>query len=895
MSATESGKSRAAERVTSRPWVNIIAWAVFFAVLTPTALTYTNSINYAGESANLSGSESARAQALLSTVAPSHSTLVVAVQQSSMGPWQVQNATLAFQSDLATEHIAYVSGSGSVYSSYAVYLDGALATELPQIRTLAANVANLTNSVYSFPAKFLSAWVATGAGNATIGSAYAAAGGAPSGYEPAFRDALQANYSTGIPPAKQVQRAVEFTAPGFFPVCSSLNDSLSLTNVTSYTTATPTLVSNLLDVPGTTPVPASWVQAAIAPGDFGANLVAEQGLSGLPAFLRAEYLSPDGSLSLVLVVFTVSDDFRESDGTYPAQAATPEIRSLAQAEFGSKALVTGPGAVAYDSQQIENGAGVLFALTFILLAIAVAITLRSWIAPLLALMLVSLSLVIGYLAIILTGWVVGKVDFVVTYTLMAVTLGVATDYAVFLLYRYREELTRGLSAEAALLTATRSSGFAIIVSATTVAVGLGTLSFLSGLQTWGPVLAVSILGIGLLEVLLLPAVVRLIGPRLFVRRWVRDAGPPQHSWFYRAASGSGKRPMLILMLAVIISIPAVVGFIIVPTSYNFDSGLPANTPSTQGQLLIEDKFGANLLYPTYVIVTAKTNFIEPNGSISPEGNAVLPGVAANLLDRSGVQSVEGPFVYGTNLSTAAYGSPGAAAYSLEGGKAVYYTVYSVYGPYSTQALAQVQSLRDNSSYLVGGVTSSVLDQQASNGFQYPVLGLILTLFIGFILAVAFRSWTVPLISISGVFLSISVTTGLLYLIATYILNTPLLWLIPLILFVILMSLGNDYTVFLLVRIREEQSRYGPFEGIRRGIAGSGIVVSALGLILAASLGSLALQPISFLQEVGIAFIISLVLDTFVVRPFYFPAMLTLVERRSDRLRMKAASPPEEGA
>jgi RND superfamily putative drug exporter len=685
---------------------------------------------------------------------------------------------------------------------------------------------------------------------------------------------------------------VNSTAPSYFTACSTLNDTLRLANVTTYASAIPAIVSDLLSGPGIPPVPASWVEAAMTPGDFGTNYVAEQGLSGLPSFLRAQFVSPDGSLSLILVVFTVSDSFRTSDGTYPAQAATPVIRSIAQTEFGSSALVTGQGAVAYDSQQIENGAGVLFALTFILLAIAVAITLRSWIAPLLALMLVSLSLVVGYLAIIVTGAIVGKVDFVVTYTLMAVTLGVATDYAVFLLYRYREELTRGLSPEAALLTATRSSGFAIIVSATTVAVGLGTLSFLSGLETWGPVLAITILGIGLLEVLLLPPVVRLIGPRLFIRRYVRDAGPAQHSWFYQAASGSGKKPMLVLALAIIIAIPAVVGFIIVPTSYNFDAGLPSNTQSTQGQLLIEDKFGANLLYPTYVIVTANTVFIEPNGSVSPEGNAVLPGVAANLLDRSGVRSVEGPFVSGTNLSTAGSGSTGASAYSLEGGKAVYYIVYSDYGPYSTQAIAQVQSLRSNSSYIVGGVTSGVIDQQSTDSFQYPVLGLILTLFIGLILAVAFRSWTVPFISISGVFLSISVTTGLLYLIATYILSTPLLWLIPLILFVILMSLGNDYTVFLLVRVREEQSHYGPFEGIRRGIAGSGIVVSALGLILAASLGSLALQPISFLQEVGIAFIISLVLDTFVVRPFYFPAMLTLVENRRERLRAKAASPPE---
>jgi len=231
---------------------------------------------------------------------------------------------------------------------------------------------------------------------------------------------------------------------------------------------------------------------------------------------------------------------------------------------------------------------------------------------------------------------------------------------------------------------------------------------------------------------------------------------------------------------------------------------------------------------------------------------------------------------------------------LNGGADAYFVVYSLYGPYSSSAISLVDSIRSNSSYVVGGVTSAVVDEQAQNSVQYPLLEMILTLFIAVILGVAFRSTWIPLISVSGVFVSITVTTSLLYLIATYLLHAALLWLIPLILFVILMSLGNDYTVFLLTRVREEQQRHGPIEGIRRGIAGSGVVVSALGLILAASLGSLALQPISFLQELGIAFVISLVLDTFVVRPFYFPAMLTLVEKHRSRSASVVSAGPSAG-
>ena len=896
-------RSSSSPGVHHRPWLVIVAWTVFFLVLTPTALQYAHSVNYAGSSSNLSGSESERAQALLATVAPSHSTLIVVVEQGRLPASSLQNRTLDFQAAIEGAKVPFVNASESVYTAYAAYLDGLFGPSLPLVRSVAASTANLTDQVYGFPARFLEIWTANGATAATLNSSFVAAHGTATGYEGAFLAQLWSGYFASVPAEQLVQSAVGAVAPSYFPVGPALNLTLSSATVANYSAALPYLVAQLLASEGIPPVPVSWVSAAILPGDFGTHYVAENGLTGLPSFLRTSFLSPDGSLSLVLVTFTVSESYRTASGVYPAQAATPEIRALAAAGFGSSALVTGAGAAAYDAQQLTQGSGILFALTFLFLGIAVALTLRSWVAPILTLLLVSLSTFLGYLAIEVTGLLVGKVDFTVTYTLTAVTLGVATDYALFMLYRYREELTRGREPREALETATRSSRFAILVSALTVAAGLGSLSLLSGLRTWGPVLAISILAIAFLELTILPALVRLIGPRLFVRRWLRPARPPERSAFYRAAARSGARPLWVVALAVVIAVPSVAAFIAAPTSYDFSGGLPASTPSAHGQQLIEQQFGANLLYPVYVIVTAQSTYFEPNGTVSPEGLVTLPHAAAQLVALPGVRAVDGPFVSGRNLSSAATGGVGAFAYALEHGRSAYFVVYSSYGPYSPAALSLVSDLRSNPSYLVGGLTSSVLDQQAQDRVQYPVLELVLTLFIAVILGLAFRSVAIPLISLSGVGLSITATTGLLYLIATYLLHAPLLWLVPLILFVILMSLGNDYTVFLLARVREEAGRSGPTEGIRRGIAGSGVVVSALGVVLAASLGSLALQPISFLQEVGIAFVLSLILDTFVVRPLYFPALLTLAQRwrahrKVDRPAPGAAPPgivpPPEG-
>ncbi len=870
--------ARVREIPLRRPLWVLLAVVVLFVVLTPFALQYGRSINYAGSASDLSGTQSQTAANLLAEATPAQSTLLVVVPVAGLPVGLVENETLGFQANVTAAHLPYVSVTASAYSAYAGFLDGVAASELGLIRGTYANVSSDAGQVYGFPAQFLAQWTSQGGTRSTLNSSFAAAGGAPTGYDASLLAWLLGNVSGASgSPAYWVQDAVAAVAPGYFSGLPDWAPLVALVNVSSYPGSVPLVAEAVL---GGAPwhVPAAWVLAAVAPGDFGTHVVEGQGLAGAPSYLTGRFLSPDGAVELVTVTFSVPDSFRTGDGTYPAQAATPTLRGMASASFGPGTFVTGPGASAYDTQQLEAGAGAFFGLIFVFLALAVALTLRSWIAPLLALVVVSLSEVIGYLAIEVTGALVGKVDFTVTYTLTAVTLGVATDYLLFLAYRYREELAKGVPHEQALETATRTSGFAILVSAITVGVGLGTLSFLSGLATWGPVLFITVVSIGVLEVALLPALLRLIGPRIFVKRWLRPASPPAQSVFYRAAARSTRRPMAVAAIALVIAVPAVAGFVLLPTSYDFSGSLPASFPSATGQNLLQDHFGANLLYPSYVIVHDPAGFTGADGNLTTAGAAALYQNASELVNRTGVSAVDGPFVTGHNLTA----STGASAFVFGGGQYAYFVVYSSYTPYSSGALSLVSSLRADPYYTVGGLTSSVLDQQAINSVQFPELELLLTLFIGAILGLAFRSLAAPLISLSGVFLSIGATTGILYLIATYVLHQSLIYLIPLVLFVILLSLGNDYTVFLLARIREERRSAGPTEGIRRGIAGSGVVVSALGIILAVSLGSLALQPLSFLQQVGLAFVVSLLLDTFLVRPFYFPAMLRLADRVRER-------------
>ncbi len=611
---------------------------------------------------------------------------------------------------------------------------------------------------------------------------------------------------------------------------------------------------------------------SIDKANLGLSYVEAKGLTGAPSFITNDFVSRENSTYLITINFNVTENYRTSNNGYPAQNATPAVRSLAYNIFGDGAKITGQGAIAYDTQSITSGSSFIFGFTFIFLAAAVAITLASIVAPLTALLFVSLSTAIGYVAIYLTGFLIGQVDFTVTYTLTAVLLGVSTDYLVFILSRYKEGLTDGLPSDGALQVATSKAGFAVVVSGVTVAGGLGVLSFVQDLRSWGPVLSVSILLTVLLVTTLFPAIAGYIGPRMFLKRSMKlvdDKRYYRRSRFYRTAKFSVQRRYLVVGVILLLAIPAVFFWLNTPTTYNFNEGLPRSLQSVQALNTLDQKFGSNLVYPTYVVVNFTQSVLSANGSLTESGYGSLKQIASEIAATPGVAEVTG--------AVSPSGSVGSTAFVFDEGKNAYFLVFTSLNPYSSQAIDLVNTLRQHSGFLVGGLTSSIIDLQSSNLTTYMELEVLIVLVVALILGVSFRSVKYPLVSLSGVFISITWTTAILYAISRYVLGEGLIFLVPIVLFVILMSLGNDFSVFIFTRVKEEQTKLGSEEGLSKAMVGSGRVVTALGVILAVSLGSLGLVPFGFLQQIGIAFVISLLIDTFVIRTIYFPAMLRLLQ------------------
>ncbi len=594
--------------------------------------------------------------------------------------------------------------------------------------------------------------------------------------------------------------------------------------------------------------------------------VEEKGLSGAPQFIVSRYVSHDNSTFLVFITFNESSGYVLPDGQTPSQQAYPKVEGAVNRDFGGNASITGAGAIAYETQQVTSKSAFAFGLIFLVLAVTVGVTLRSVKGSLLSLVFISITTLVGYFAVFLVGDLVTKVDYVVNYTLTAVLIGITTDYVVFLLSRLRQEVREGTDPRRAVGVASRRAGRAVLVSGLTVGVSLLSFSLVPTFLSWGLVLFVAVVMTTVLILTLLPSLLSLGGGRFFGKVKAVTEADLRKSIFYRVSDFSVRRKWLVIPIIFALALPSFLFFLTVPTTYNFNAGLPGNLPSVRALNLVEEKFGSNELYPIIVLAKVNTTVLD-NSTLLREFST---STAERVLSTPGVSDVYGPYVDGKEVTNQSNVSS-----FLVRGEYLIFTAYSSSGPFSPQAEHTVKELRSYPDLVVGGVTSSVIDEEAESVREFSLLEVLITLFVAVILGVSFKSWRFPLISITGVITSISWATVILYLLSTYVLHQPLIYLIPVILFVILMSLGNDYTVFIISRVKEDVEEHGE-EGIQMALSRTGVVVTSLGIILAASLGVLALIPVGFLEQLGIAFILSLLIDTFVIRTVYFPAMLSLL-------------------
>ena len=544
------------------------------------------------------------------------------------------------------------------------------------------------------------------------------------------------------------------------------------------------------------------------------------------------------------------------------------IREDMEKNFGAgiESHVTGPGGIFADLFGAFGSIDTkLLQTTLIVVAIILIVVYRSpilWIIPLFTAgtALGLATMVVYYLAkadiIDLNGQTQGILDVLV--------LGAATDYALLLISRYREELHHHESRYEAMKIALRGVVEPIVASGSTVIAGLMVLllSDLSSNRGLGPVGSIGIASAMLAALTLLPALLIVFGRWIFWPKVPKfdDEDEKLSGMWAKVGNFVDRKPRAIWVTTALMLI-VFAGF---STTLKSDGLAQTDAFTTRTDSVIGlEKLGEHF----------------PSGEGTPVEIVVDQGdLAAATAAIKTVKNVAN-VVPVTQLDPAT--RQPTADLKIVDGKVLLYATLSV-APDSVEAKETIPVLRDavkkvNESILVGGQTAVGYDVDQSSRRDNRVIIPIVLVLIAIILGLLLRSIYAAALLLTTVVLSFAATLGVCALVFEHVFGfagTDASF--PLFAFVFLVALGIDYNIFLMTRVREESKKIGTRAAVIKGLTVTGGVITSAGVVLAATFGVLGLLPLVFLAELGFAVAFGVLLDTIVVRSLLVPALVKVI-------------------
>ncbi len=623
-----------------------------------------------------------------------------------------------------------------------------------------------------------------------------------------------------------------------------------------------------------------------------------------PAILR-NFISPSKNAMIILVSFSQSPGSFGSADSDPILKNVVTMRNIISQLKASdseplQTYVTGDLATTADSSLGSTAdLGRIEPVTVGAILILAGLFFFAIVTPFIPLATVGVALLMAEGGLYLIGKYIIPIQDTTTTFLFTIMLGVGTDYAIFLMARYREERVEGRNKAEAVQTSITWSGESIATSATTVIIAFGamTLTSFTLLRSIGVGLGFGVLIALLVSLTLIPSLILLAGDRIFWptsgKRFeayaarARKRRSERPGYFRRAASFSVKRPVLVLGLALIISIPAIYVSLTGSTSYDFAAGLP-QAESVKGITALEQSFGAGQIGPTQVIVQFPAPILT-NGNLTAGARASLEKLSRGIANLTNVKEVTGPTrpngipINGTNL-----GSIG------KDNRTAMLTVLFADEPFTQNSLNTVTQIRNlitslqssdpslaQDTILVGGASASTLDFANETVNQFSTIRILTVAAIFVVLLVVLGSYPLAITGILSIGLSIIWAYAATLLFFNNVLQSGVLFIIPLVLFLLLYGIGMDYNIFILTRIREEaQKGKETKQAVVDAVDRTGGIITALALILAGALGSLLLSSNRLLEGFGFAIALAVVLDAMVVRTYLVPAVMSLLGPRA---------------
>jgi RND superfamily putative drug exporter len=577
--------------------------------------------------------------------------------------------------------------------------------------------------------------------------------------------------------------------------------------------------------------------------------------------------SEDGKAILANVPLdgnAISELLPNDEPVLPAivEALREDVKPLADAN-GVSHYVTGPAGLLGDLFGAFGGIdSTLLLTTLAVVAVILIVVYRSpvlWIIPLLS-SLFALSTAGGIVYLLAKADII-DVDGQSQGILSVLVIGAATDYALLLIARYREELHHHENRFDAMRAAYKGVWEPILASGSTVAIALMVLLFsqLTNTAGLGPIGAIGIVVSMITILTLLPALLLLFGRWIFWPRVPKNDGDDHvlEGMWSKVGAGIGRNPRK----AWVISGTVLLLFAFASTTLKADGIGTVDTftgkpESVVGQKLLLKHFPGGEGDPTQVVVSADK----------------IEAVTAALTGAPGVSSIT-PALDGLPIP----GQP-VPEVKIVDNKAILNVTLDA-APDSVEAGNDIPELRRlakaaDSTALIGGTSAVYYDVRQANNRDNRVIIPIILLVITLILGVLLRSILSAIVLLGTVVLSYFATLGVSALVFNHVFgfaggdNS-----FPLFAFIFLVALGIDYNIFLMSRVREESQKIGTRAGVIKGLTVTGSVITSAGIVLAATFAVLGLLPLVPLAQLGFAVAFGVLLDTIIVRSILVPALV----------------------
>jgi uncharacterized membrane protein YdfJ with MMPL/SSD domain len=564
-----------------------------------------------------------------------------------------------------------------------------------------------------------------------------------------------------------------------------------------------------------------------------------------------------------------TDDMREAVGDVP----------------GAETLVSGQAAIEHDLDPVfadDLKVGELF------IAVPIALLILVFVFGTLAFLLPFLFAAAAIPTTLGIIWIFANFMELTTYLqnlVMLIGFGIAIDYSLLVVYRYREELEKDGSKLDAIVRTMETAGRAVVFSGSAVGIGLALmlfmpLPFMRGFGIGGLVIPlVSVVcALTLLPVLLYYLAAPLDRVRLIPKRIVERRADESNMWV-RLSRTIMRRPVIVAATTTSFLVLLALPVLTIEVGPGSNEGIPQDLEGIRGLNIVSEELGDGALAPTAIVVDT----VRPNGIEDPEvqtalerleeGLRVDPEVARVTFDPESPQSVDpdGRFLHIEVTGRSEYGVPSALDFVER----------------LRDDIIPAAGFPDNMFVYAGGGPPSGVDflDVTYGAFPWLVLGVLLLTYV--LLLRAFRSLLIPLKAIILNLLSIGAAYGLLVVFFKWgaadwfglISFDQIEGWIPIFVFAMVFGLSMDYEVFLVSRMREEwDETQDNVRAVSLGLAKTGRIVTAAGLIMFAAFMGFVAGSIVGLQQFGFGLATAILIDVTIVRALLVPSAMAIFGR-----------------